>query len=65
MVVAIYFLIGLFIAGIVAAFEDDPGTFVLIVFLWPILVGLLVVFAVVAIPVVVGIWIGNRIKGWF
>lgn len=60
----IYFLIGLFIAGFYMAFDDSPGMFTVILFLWPIVLGVLAFAAVVAIPVIVGRWIGDRIKGW-
>lgn len=63
--VAIYFLIGLFIAGFYMAFDDNsPGMFTFILFLWPIVLSVLAFAAVVAIPVIVGRWIGDRIKDW-
>lgn len=63
--VAIYFLIGLFIAGFYTAFDDDPGTFILITALWPTLLVIIAFIFVVAVPIMVGNWIGNTIKGWF
>lgn len=63
--VAIYFLIGLFIAGFYMAFDDCSGAFAFILFFWPIVLSVAAFIVAVAIPVVVGRWIGDRIKGWF
>lgn len=63
-VIGIYFLIGLFIGGIVWSFDDDPGMLGLVVIAWPVVLGTLAVIFIVAIPIVIGKWIGNVVKGW-
>lgn len=63
--VAIYFLIGLFIAGFCTAFDDDPCTFVLVTALWPVLLVSMAFIFVVAIPIMIGKWMGDTIKKWF
>lgn len=65
MIAIIYFLIGLFIAGFYISFDDSPGMFTLILFLWPIVLGVCAFIIVVALPVVIGKWMGDTIKGWF
>ena len=63
-VLGIYFLIGLFIGGVVWAFDDDPGILGLVVIAWPVVLGTLAVIFIVAIPVMIGKWIGDVVKGW-
>ena len=64
---AIYLLIGLFLGGLWDAFDDGSGNidiFMLITLLWPIVLFLLAIIAVVVMPYVVGKWIGEIIKSW-
>lgn len=62
--VIIYFIIGLFLSGLFEAFVDSTDMFALILFLWPIVLGVLAILVAVATPFVIGKWIGDRIKGW-
>lgn len=62
---AIYFLIGLFIAGFCTEFDDDPGTFVLVTIVWPVLLVCMAFIFVVAIPIMIGKWMGHIVKSWF
>lgn len=64
-IVVIYFLIGLFIAGFYMAFDNDISAFLLILFFWPIALLMAIFIVAVVIPVVLGKWIGSRIKEWF
>ena len=60
-----YFLIGLFIAGFCEEFDDDPGTFVLVTALWPVLLVSIAFIFIVAIPIMFGKWMGHVVKRWF
>lgn len=61
----IYFTIGLFLSGLFEAFYDSADMFALILFLWPIVLGILAIMVAVVTPFIIGKWIGDRIKGWF
>lgn len=65
MIVAIYFIIGLFLSGLCEAFDDNNDMVVLILFLWPIVLGILAIMVAVITPFIIGKWIGDRIKEWF
>lgn len=63
--VIIYFLIGLFLAGLWEAFDNETSISILIIFCWPIVLCFLAIIVAVVMPYAIGIWIGDRVKGWF
>lgn len=63
--VIIYFIIGLFLSGLWETFDDNTDECMLILFLWPIALGILAILVAVVTPFIIGKWIGNRIKEWF
>ena len=63
-IVSSYFLIGIFIASVImhASDDDDPTMFTLYAIFWPIVLCGLLTFVVLAIPYVLGKFIGRFIQ---
>lgn len=64
-IVVIYLLIGLFFAGLYLAFDDGVAAFFLILFFWPTIFLIIACIIAIVAPVVIGRFIGDRIKNWF